>query len=59
MKIVCAWCSTLIAIKAGPDEISHGICRRCLDQANRNGMEAAQRLGRKPQEENKPVEHNG
>lgn len=30
MKVICAWCQTELAPKAGPDNaISHGICVAC------------------------------
>jgi hypothetical protein len=30
MKIICAWCQTVL--RDGPGPISHGICRRCAGQ---------------------------
>jgi len=30
MKVICAWCDSLMAIKEGPvAAVSHGICQRC------------------------------
>jgi len=30
MKVICAWCDSLMVIKEGPvAAVSHGICQRC------------------------------
>jgi hypothetical protein len=29
LKVICAWCQTVIAEKDGPDDESHTICPKC------------------------------